>query len=528
MAWYDFLRSTETEGDILTEGTVDEAIKAFEEKPKPKLRDTLATRGEGWEDVVDIPGIGRVGLQSFNMFYNTLINRQFDNEVQRIWEYRNMASQTEVSDVVEDATNESTQEDDEGNVFRLDIIDKDLKQNENIVKNLRDEFKDLFVEKLDLPHEIWDLFHTYLVDGRCFYERIIDTRKPKEGLVGIKKLPSETMDYLYDPLSGEILLYMQYLKPKPKKPTTIEEARKRHGDDLILFEPNQIGFVNYGVYGRTKYNIFGYLEKARVPFNQLKLLETSVIIYRIVRSPERFVFRIDTGNMPRDKALKYVEKIKQKMSKKQTYDPRSGSLTHEPEVMSILENFYLPQSADGRGSQIESIGGFSPGFAELDDIYYFSRKLYRALKYPASRVSASEEKREGDIVFGQGGTGEISRDEIKWSKFLERQQRKFCDDFTELYLLHMDMKGLRKQYNLDSTKIRVIMQPPSRYKEQMDQNFLDTRFQNYQQLADREEMSKSYLMGKYLKWDEEEIQANVEGIQKDIKLGFKVEEDSGY
>ena len=113
-------------------------------------------------------------------------------------------------------------------------------------------------------------------------------------------------------------------------------------------------------------------------------------------------------------------------------------------------------------------------------------------------------------------------------KFLERQQRKFCDDFTELYLLHMDMKGLRKQYNLDSTKIRVIMQPPSRYKEQMDQNFLDTRFQNYQQLADREEMSKSYLMGKYLKWDEEEIQANVEGIQKDIKLGFKVEEDSGY
>ena len=283
MAWYDFLRSTETEGDILTEGTVDEAIKAFEEKPKPKLRDTLATRGEGWEDVVDIPGIGRVGLQSFNMFYNTLINRQFDNEVQRIWEYRNMASQTEVSDVVEDATNESTQEDDEGNVFRLDIIDKDLKQNENIVKNLRDEFKDLFVEKLDLPHEIWDLFHTYLVDGRCFYERIIDTRKPKEGLVGIKKLPSETMDYLYDPLSGEILLYMQYLKPKPKKPTTIEEARRRHGDDLILFEPNQIGFVNYGVYGRTKYNIFGYLEKARVPFNQLKLLETSVIIYRIVK-----------------------------------------------------------------------------------------------------------------------------------------------------------------------------------------------------------------------------------------------------
>ena len=506
---------------------VDEGIRAFEQKPKPKLRDTLATRGEGWENIMDIPGIGHVGLQSFNMFYNTYINRQFENEVERIFEYRNMAYQAEIADVVEDAVNECTQEDDDGKVFHLEIVDKELAENENIVNNLRNEFYKLFTEKLEMPNFVWELFYKYMVDGRCYYERIIDTRHPKNGIIGIKSLPSETMDYIYDPLSARVILYMQYLKPKPKKPATVEEAMKRHGDDLIVFEPDQIGFVNYGIFGSTKYNIFGYLEKARVPFNQLKLLETSVIIYRIVRSPERFVFRIDTGNMPRDKALKYVEKIKQKMSKKQTYDPRSGTLTNEPEIMSILENFYLPQSAEGRGSQIESIGGFSPGFTELDDIYYFARKLYRALKYPASRVQAAQESRSADITFNQGDTGTISRDEIKWSKFLERQQKKFCIDFTNMFLLHLDFKGIKKQYGLTSEKVKVVMNAPSRYKEQMDQSFLSTRFDNYTALADREEMSKSYLMKRYLKWDDDEIRANVEGMKKDKELGFRADEGEG-
>jgi hypothetical protein len=509
------------------EERLDEAIKAFEQKPKPKLRDTLATRGEGWENIVDMPGIGRVGVQSFNMFYNTFINKQFESEVEKIMEYRSMASQTEIADVIEDATNESTQEDDDGKVFNLEIIDKELQQNENIVKNLRNEFYKLFIERLNMEDFVWDIFYNYMVDGRVFYERIIDTRHPKNGLVGVKRLPSETMDYIYDPLSAKILLYIQYLKPKPRKPVSVEEAWKRNGDDLIVFEPQQIGFINYGVFGQTKYNIFGYLEKARVPFNQLKLLETSVIIYRIVRSPERFVFRIDTGNMPRDKALKYVEKIKQKMSKKQTYDPSTGQLTHEPEIMSILENFYLPQSAEGRGSQIESIGGFSPGFTELDDIYYFARKLYRALKYPASRVQAAQENRTADIVFGQGDTGTISRDEIKWSKFLQRQQKKFCQNFIDMFLLHLDFKGLKKQYSLNNEKIKVTMTPPSRYREQMDQNFLDSRFNNYTQLADREEMSKYYLMKKYLKWDDDEIKSNVQGMKKDKELGFSTENE-GY
>lgn len=522
MGFFDFLRRSQPK-------EVDEAIDAFrgkgtEEKPlTPKQM--IAQSGEGVEDIQYIEGYGSIGLTSFNLFYNQYLNKQFETEVQRIWEYRRMSTMAEVADVIEDATNESTQEDDEGKVFNLVIRDSDLEQNENIVNTLEREFKKLFYETLNITNDIWDFIRTYFIDGRVFYERVINTNKKTNGIISLKKLPSETMDYIIDPYTGNITHYFQYLQQRPTKPHTLEEAQKR--EDVIIFNPEQIGFINYGHYGRNKYEILGYLEKAKVAYNQLKLLETSVIIYRLVRAPERLVFRIDTGNMPKDKAMKFVEKIKQKMVRKQSYDPSTGTLSQEPEIMSMLENFYLPQSADGRGSSVETVGGNPAGFAELDDIYYFARKLYRALKYPMSRVSAGQEKREADIMFGGSQTGEITRDEIKWARFLERQQRRVCDDLTDMFILHLDFKGIKKQYGLTKDKIRIMLNPPSNYKQQMEQNFLETSFNNYTLLADRPEMSKYYLMRKYLHWSDDEIKANVQGFKKDKELGLVQEEGEG-
>lgn len=185
---------------------------------------------------------------------------------------------------------------------------------------------------------------------------------------------------------------------------------------------------------------------------------------------------------------------------------------------------FVKNSADGRGSQIDTIGGNTTGFTELDDIYYFARKLYRALKYPLSRVTAQQERQEREILFGGQTVGEISRDEVKWAKFLEKQQRKFLDVFEDLFLLHLDFKGLKAEYELSKNDINIDMQPPSDYKEQMRQNFYESRFNNYQMMADRAEMSKYYLMKKFLKWSDEEIEANVEGFKKDKEYGFKEEE----
>jgi hypothetical protein len=362
---------------------------------------------------------------------------------------------------------------------------------------------------------------TYFVDGKAYYERIIDQSNIKNGIIALKRLPTETMDYIYNVKTGKITYFFQYLNINNfKRPVSFEDAQNRK--DLIVFEPGQIGYIDYGLYGMNKTEVFGYLENAKVPYNQLKLLETSVIIYRIVRAPERFVFKIDVGNMPRDKATEFVEKVKMSMMKKQAYDPQSGKLTNQPDVLSTLDNFFIPTSGEGRGSDISTVGGGQhQGFTELSDLYYFSRKLYRSLKYPMSRVSATEEKKESSITFSNSPLGEIARDEIKWAIFLERQQEKLCNELTDLFLLHLDFKGLKKQYNLDKSRIDLTMNPPSYYKDKQKQMVQEVKFSNYLQLAHQEEFAKVYLMRKYLEMTEEEIKENSEGLKEDLELGFK-------
>jgi len=514
MGFFDRFRNKSKDEELIVEKT-----EAF--KPKEKVKFPPTDAGEGYDALAALAMFDNIGLSSFNLFYNTYINRHYKNSLERIRNYREMAIATEISDVIEDATNESTQVDENDRIIHLNIKDKNL--NENMIKNVTNNFEELFYKRLDTEELLWEMIYTYYVDGKVFYERVIDTKHKKNGIVGLKKLPTTTMDVILDPFTNKVIAYLQYLSERPGTIMTLEQAEA--DQKTVVFYPDQIGYINYGLYGSSKLDIIGYLEKAKVPFNQLKLLETSVIIYRIVRAPERLVFRIDTGNMPREKALAYVEKIKSKMTRKQTYDTKTGQLTSAPEIMSMLENYYVPQSADGRGSNIDTVGGDSKGFTELDDIYYFSRKLYRALKYPISRVTAEEEKRGADIVFGGSSTGEISRDEIKWAKFLERQQHKFCKSLEETFLLHLDFKGLKKQYNLTEESFSIRMNPPSKYKEQMEQNFLESRYNNYMALADREEISRYFLMKNFLKWNQEEIEENKKGMEMDYKLGFRQKEE---
>lgn len=513
MSWYDF---------FTRKNRVDEQIKAFKGKDEEAAMtqsDFKNRSGEGIEDVLmmQLGGYGAAGLGSFNSFYNSYINRAFENEYARIIEYRKMAEYPEISDVIEDACNEMCDVDEDENILSLDLTDEKISENDNISKILYKEFKTLFYERMDCNDTLWDWMRTYLIDGRLYYERVIDINNKGKGILAVKKLPTETMDFEYEPKTGRILGYYQYLMPNFRRPVNRELALKdAEQGKLIIFEPAQIGFLHYGIYGQTKLNILGFLEKAKVPYNQLKLLETSVIIYRLIRSPERLVFKIDTGAMPRDKAIKFVEKIKQSFIKKQSYNPQTGALTNEPEVFNILENYFMPQSAEGRGSDVTSVGGNAAGFTELSDIFYFSHKLYRALKYPISRITQGVEQGQ-EVMFGGTNAGQISRDEIKWAKFLERQQRKFSNELVELFLLHLDFKGLKKQYGLDKNSFAIRLNPPSHYKEQMQQGFLEQSFQNYNALCQNAEFSKSYLVKKYLHWTEEELEKNREGFKLDKK-----------
>lgn len=498
---------------------INEEIKAFKNK-SDRLTDKQIEKqsGEGLEDI-SISGYGVNGLSSFNMFYDSYINKKFKDEVSKIQSYRSMMSNPEIADVVEDAVNESLQTDTDGYALNYKISDETITKKETLVKNINNEFYDLFYNKLNIEDKLWDMLYTYYVDGRLYTENVINESNHKQGLLDLKKLPSETMDRVYDEY-GRISFFVQYLKQNCKKPKTLEEAR--NDENMIPLYPSQVNFMAFQ-YGKNKETIYGYLDKCSIPYNQLKLLETSMIIYRIVRAPERFVFKIDTGAMPRDKAMNYVEKIKKKMNQKQTFDPETGTLQNNSSVLSVMDNFFLPQS-ETRGSDISTVGGSNIGFKDLDDIHYFQKKLFRSLKYPISRVENRFEERSGDNLFRGNTIGEITRDEIKWAKFLERQQKKFADMLRDVFLLHLQFKGLKDHYGLSKDNLQLKFTPPSDYKEQMNQAMIETRMNNYMQLANEEGMSKYFLMKQFLQWDEETIKENAEGLKKDKDLGFTTDE----
>ena len=489
---------------------VNESTNTFKYKNKELTsKKSKNEQGEGYQDAFSISSIS-----SFNSFYNNHINQQLKTNIEVIENYRRMAIMPEISDVVDDCVIESTQENLEGQIFTLNIKDEKILKNETVMKVIKQEFEELFFNRLDINRHIQEYFRSYIIEGRLYYERIINTARHKDGIQNIKKLPATTMDYYHDYKTGLIIGFIQYLKDNMSKPKTFEEAEK--DKNIITFNREQIGFIPYR-FGVNKNQVLGYLENCKIAYNQLKLLETSVIVYRMVRAPERFVFKIDVGNMPRQKALAYVQKIKDNMNRKQTYNPETGLTEGTLSVNSIMDNIFIPQS-DNRGSDIDTIGGNSSGFTELDDINYFAKKLYRSLKYPMSRVENIQNGSSSENLFRGNGFSEITRDEVKWAKFLESHQFNFCREFVDLFLLHMEFKGLKKQYGLTSKSLHIKMTPPSNYKEQMDQNLLESKFQNYTTLSNDEEWSKTYLMKKYLDLSDEEIQLNSDGFVLDKEL----------
>ena len=493
---------------------LNEEIKAFRNREEGKLTDKQMEKksGEGFE----VSDFGVQSMGTFNTFFSSYINKQAKTNLATLGMYREMATNPEIADVLDDAVNESLQQNDEGQIISL-RLGNDLAKSETLSKNLHKEFKNLFSDVLNVEERIHEWLWSYYVDGVVWFENIINENRHTDGVIGIKRLPMSSMDAVYDKF-GRVDAYIQYKSKNTKKPANIEEAKK--DPNIIVFAPEQIRLIKYS-YESDK--LTGYLDKCKIPYNTLKLLETSMIIYRIVRAPERFVFKIDTGNMPRDKRMAYVEKVKNKMTTKQTFNPTTGTLDKNSDITSIMDNFFLP-SGENRGSDISTIGGNSAGFKELDDVFYFQKKLYRALKYPISRIENRAEGRSSDNIFQGSAYDEIIRDEIKWAVFLERQQHKFSSMLVEIFLLHLDFLKLKKPNSITRKNIGIVFTPPSNYRSQMTQRITDARNNNYMSLNNEPELSKLFLMKHVLQWDDEKIQENIDLRKKDKEVGLVDEE----
>tara|TARA_R110001632_G_scaffold190528_1_gene311162 strand:+ start:4729 stop:6381 length:1653 start_codon:yes stop_codon:yes gene_type:complete len=352
-------------------------------------------------------------------------------EADLVTKYREMVMQPECDQAVEDIVNDAIIMDD--NAYPIEIVLDESNLSSRIKKVVREEFDDI-LRMLDFGNKGYEIFRRWYVDGRLYYQIVIDKESPREGIKQLRYIDPRKIRKMReqkkktDPSSGtdEYPVARDFYLYNPKGNLSTNQG--------IKIAPDSICHVPSGlVDSRNKMNL-GYLHKAIKPLNQLRMLEDAVVIYRLSRAPERRIFYIDVGNLPKMKAEQYLRDMMVKHKNKLVYDASTGEVRDDRRHMTMLEDFWLPRREGGRGTEITTLPG-GQNLGEMDDVLYFQKKLSKALNVPVSR-------QEAEVNFNIGRSTEISRDEIKFQKFINRARNKFAIMFDQLIEIHLALKGI--------------------------------------------------------------------------------------
>lgn len=377
---------------------------------------------------------GAVTLQT-GAYFGTYVDLEgvVRNEIELITRYREMAMQPEIETAVDDIVNEAIVM--QGHTQPLTINLDDLKQPDSIKKKIREEFATV-LKMLNFGNMGSELFRRWYIDGRMFYHVVIDESNPKEGIKELRYI---------DPRRIRKVREIQKTKDAATSADIIRTVREyylynergiigAHSNLGMRIAPDAIINVNSGLMDSRRAMVLSYLHKAIKPLNQLRMIEDATVIYRLSRAPERRVFYIDVGNLPKVKAEQYLRDLMVKYRNKLVYDSSTGEIRDDRKHLSMLEDFWLPRREGGKGTEIQTLPG-GQNLGEMEDVKYFERKLYKSLSIPISRL----EMQQG---FSIGRTSEITRDELKFSKFVFRLRNKFSTLFDEALRVQLSLKGI--------------------------------------------------------------------------------------
>lgn len=403
----------------------------FEIKKKDQEKDDR-TRASFVAPMDEDEGIGNV-INAGGHFgqYVDINGDQTKSEKELILKYRDISQHTECDAAVEDIVNEAIVSDDDSSPVSL--IMNDLDQPDRIKKMINEEFEHV-ISMLNMNWYGHDIFRRWYVDGRLYYHKIIDEANPKNGLIELRSI---------DPTK---IRKVRELK-KEKDPKTGAEIIVG-STEYFIFQNESLGskaqglkiakdavaYVTSGLLDPSRKKILSHLHKALKPVNQLRMMEDSLVIYRLARAPERRIFYIDVGNLPKGKAEEYLRNIMAKYRNKMVYDAETGDMKDDKKHMSMLEDFWLPRREGGRGTEISTLPG-GENLGQIDDIEYFRRKLYKSLNVPSGRLEQEQQ-------FNLGRSTEISRDELKFQKFINRLRKKFSALFIDILKTQLILKGV--------------------------------------------------------------------------------------
>ena len=366
-------------------------------------------------------------------FYSTILDtdgrsRTEDDLIRR---YRDIAIQPECDSAIEDIVSEAIASDERD--MCVSVVLDNLQVSATIKKRIKEEFERI-LQLLDFNNKAHDIFRRWYVDGRIFYHKVIDSQNPRKGIQQLRYIDPRKIKKVREVQTGkrgqvdvvkkfkEFYIYNQHGHQVNNTSTGVK----------LTFD--SIAYCPSGLIDMHKGTVLSYLNKAIKPVNQLRMIEDSVVIYRISRAPERRIFYIDVGNLPKIKAEQYLKDVMNRYRNKLVYDASTGEIRDDRNHMSMLEDFWLPRREGGRGTEITTLPG-GANLGEIDDITYFQRKLYRSLNVPISRLEAEQN-------FSLGRSTEITRDELKFTKFVGKLRKKFSVIFNDLLRTQLILTGV--------------------------------------------------------------------------------------
>ena len=439
--------------------------------------------------------------------YNDMVyaNIQADKGA-RILDYKIMAAFAEVTDCLDEICDECINKNDSGEIVKLHFRNIDTLADGDKDK-VKAEFQK-YVENFNLEKKGWSYFRQLLVEGEVYFEHIIHKNYPEEGILGTVQLPTELIDPIFDNIQNMIIKGYILRKPifDPSKPNKIEKF------EFIPMDKNQITYINSDIWNQDKTFRLPFIENCRRAYRQLSLIEDSIVIYRLVRAPERLVFNVDTGTLPPPKAEAFLRKLIQEYWSKKTYDSSQAGAVQKFNPQSMLDSFWFAKRTGSEGTTVTQLAG-GANLGELTDLMYFVNKLYKALKVPTNRLNT-------DSTFKDGN--EILREELKFARFIIRMQQNFANGLKNGFITHLKLKNLLDKYDLKEQNLHIEFNVPTNFYELRENQKLELKVTNFGNLAANPFVSATYAQKKYLGWSDIDIKANREFLRKDKELEWEL------
>jgi len=404
-----------------------------------------------------------------NAHYGTYVDLEGSvrNELELITRYREMANHPECDMAINEIVNESITHDKDGTV--VDIVMDNLKQPDSIKKKIQEEF-DTVLKMLNFSNLADDIYKRWYIDGRIYFQIVLDEKKPKDGIQELRYIDPRKIRKIReikkgrDPKTGAEIIQSiaEYYMYNDRG--TITQSYTAGVSQGLRIAPESIVNVNSGLMDAKNTFVISYLHKAIKPLNQLRMIEDAVVIYRLSRAPERRIFYIDVGNLPKGKAEQYMRDVMTKYRNKMVYDANTGELRDDRKHMSMLEDFWLPRREGGKGTEITTLPA-GQNLGQIEDVQYFQKKLLQSLSVPYSRL----DQQGGGGIAGIGRTTELTRDELRFNKFINRLRNKFSQLFDHALRVQLSLKGVCTEEEWDKFREDIY------YDYKKDNNFVELK-----------------------------------------------------